>query len=46
MCRWLLKAAGGLVAAGGGAAAYARWVEPIWIDIVQRDLPVPGLPAA
>ena len=46
MRRWLLKAAGGLVAAGGGAAAYARWVEPIWIDIVQRDLPVPGLPAA
>ena len=46
MRRWLLKAAGGLVATVGGAAAYARWVEPIWIDIVQRDLPVPGLPAA
>jgi len=46
MRRWLLKAAGGLVATVGGAAAYARWVEPIWIDIVQRDLPVPGLPVA
>jgi len=44
--RSLLKAAGGAVAAGAGAAAYARWVEPTWIDIVQRDLPVPDLPAA
>ncbi len=44
--RSLLWAVGGLVAAGVGAAAYARWVEPTWIDIVQRDLPVPDLPQA
>jgi len=43
--RRLLGAAGGLLAAGAGAAAYARWVEPTWIDVVERDLPVPDLPA-
>jgi len=43
--RCLLGAAVGLPAAGAGAAAYARWVEPTWIDVVQRDLPVPDLPA-
>ena len=44
--RSLLKAAAGLFAIGGGAAAYALWVEPTWIDVVHRDLPVPDLPAA
>ena len=44
--RSLLKASAGLFAIGGGAAAYALWVEPTWIDVVHRDLPVPDLPAA
>jgi len=43
--RRLLMAAGGLVAAGAGAAVYARWVEPTWIEVVERNLPVPNLPA-
>ncbi|MFO8014737.1 MAG: metallophosphoesterase, partial [Phycisphaerae bacterium] len=48
--RRLLTAAGGLGAAGAaaaaGAAVYARWIEPTWIEVVERDLPVPRLPAA
>ena len=43
--RWL-KAAAGLAVAAAGAAAYARWIEPTWIEVVERDLPVPHLPAA
>jgi predicted MPP superfamily phosphohydrolase len=26
-------------------AVYARWIEPHWIELVQRRLPVKGLPA-
>ena len=44
--RRLLKAAGAVAAAAVGAAAYARWIEPVWIETVERDLPVPHLPAA
>jgi len=28
----------------GGSAVYARYVEPHWLEIVQRDLPVSRLP--
>jgi hypothetical protein len=24
----------------GGTVAYARWLEPHWLQIVERDLPV------
>jgi hypothetical protein len=29
-----------------GGWSYARFVEAAWLDIVRRDLPVPGLPAS
>ncbi|MDB5309020.1 MAG: putative metallophosphoesterase [Gemmataceae bacterium] len=38
--------AGGTVACGVGAGAYAHWVEPHWAAIVRRDLPLPGLSGA
>lgn len=44
--RGLLKAGVGLIAAGGAAAAYARYIEPKWIAQVILDLPVSGLPPA
>jgi hypothetical protein len=31
-------------AAGMGLLAYATQVEPYWLQIVRRDLPLPGLP--
>ena len=43
--RRLLKAAWGLAAGAVGAGVYARWIEPTWIETVERDLPVPHLPA-
>jgi predicted MPP superfamily phosphohydrolase len=33
-------------AAGLGLLAYATQVEPYWLQIVRRDLPLPGLPQA
>lgn len=44
--RSLLRMAVGAVIAGASAAAYARWVEPTWIEVVERNLPVPHLPPA
>ena len=44
--RRLFKAAAGLVAGVGAVGAYARWVEPTWIQIVRQDLPVAHLPPA
>ncbi len=35
--------AASVVAAGVGAGAYARWIEPTWIEVTTTDLPVPGL---
>jgi predicted MPP superfamily phosphohydrolase len=32
--------------AAGGTVAYTFWVEPFWVEVVRRDLPVAGLPAA
>jgi uncharacterized protein len=29
-----------------GGYAYSRWIEPFWIEVVQRDLPITGLPPA
>jgi len=44
--RRFLKATAAAVAAGAGLAAYAFGVEPTWIEVVRRDLPVPHLPPA
>ena len=44
--RRLLKAALGLAAGGVALGAYGRWVEPTWVQVIERDLPVTGLPPA
>jgi predicted MPP superfamily phosphohydrolase len=44
--RRFLKAAVAGGVAGTTAAAYARYVEPTWVEVTQNDLPVPSLPPA
>jgi predicted MPP superfamily phosphohydrolase len=44
--RRFFAAGAGLFGAGFGVGAYARWVEPTWVEVVERDLPVPNLPPA
>jgi predicted MPP superfamily phosphohydrolase len=44
--RRLLGAALGLIASGGATYAYARYVEPGWLDGVRLDLSLPKLPDA
>jgi hypothetical protein len=43
--RRFILGAGAAVAAAAGAGAYARWIEPHWLQVVRRTLPVAGLPA-
>lgn len=38
--------ASGAALAGAGVLAYTWGVEPFWLDVVRRDLPVVGLPPA
>jgi len=42
----LLRAAGITVATGLGALGYAVGWEPEWLEVVERDLPIRGLPAS
>ncbi len=44
--RRLLAAGAAIAGAGFGVGAYSCWVEPTWVRIVERDLPVPNLPPA
>src|SRR5262245_59223558 len=44
--RRLLKLAGGSVAAGAAALLYAWRVEPHWLRVVHRPMPLKGLPSA
>jgi uncharacterized protein len=44
--RRLLKVGLGVLVGGAGLGAYARWIEPLWLRIVQQDLPVAHLPPA
>ena len=44
--RTLLSAALGTAAAGAGGFAYARFVEPRWLERTHTRVPIPGLPAA
>lgn len=43
--RRLLYAAGGLAASVAGVGLYTWRVEPHWVKVVRRDMPVRGLPA-
>jgi predicted MPP superfamily phosphohydrolase len=42
--RWLKRTALSLFAAGAGVAVYTHWIEPFWVDFVERDLPIAHLP--
>ena len=43
--RQLIKTmAGGGLASALGLGVYSRWIEPHWLEIVTRDLPIAGLP--
>lgn len=42
--RWLKRTAVSLLVAGAGAAIYSHWIEPFWVDFVERDLPIAHLP--
>jgi predicted MPP superfamily phosphohydrolase len=44
--RWLAATAGGAVCGALGTALYANRIEPHWVEIVRRDLPISGLPPA
>lgn len=37
---------GSLAAAGAGLGLYSWQVEPHWVEVVRRPMPLPGLPAA
>lgn len=34
----------GMAGSGLAVGVYARWIEPHWVEIVHRSLPIPGLP--
>ncbi|MEX2142171.1 MAG: metallophosphoesterase [Pirellulales bacterium] len=42
--RWLKRTALSFFAAGAGVAVYTHWIEPFWVDFVERDLPIADLP--
>jgi uncharacterized protein len=44
--RRFLLAAGATGVLGSATGVYARWVEPRWVEVVRRDLPLANLPAA
>ena len=44
--RRFLYAAGGLAASAAGVGLYTWRVEPHWVKVVRRDMPVRGLPVA
>jgi uncharacterized protein len=44
--RRLLQVAGGSVAAGAAALLYAWRVEPHWLRVAHRPMPIAGLPSA
>jgi predicted MPP superfamily phosphohydrolase len=43
--QFLRKAAWTTLGVGCTTLAYMRWVEPYWVEVVRRDLPITGLPA-
>ncbi|HJZ55345.1 MAG TPA: metallophosphoesterase [Gemmataceae bacterium] len=42
--RFLALAGVSAVLGVAGAGSYARWVEPHWLSVVRRDMPLSGLP--
>ena len=42
--RAFLLSSAGLVTGGVGVLAYTRYVEPTWLEITRREMPIVGLP--
>jgi predicted MPP superfamily phosphohydrolase len=42
--RWLQRSLGTCAVAAGGMGLYAWQIEPHWVEVVHRDLPITGLP--
>ena len=42
--RFLKATAVGLIGSGAAAGLYANQIEPHWIDVVRRDMPIENLP--
>lgn len=43
--KFLTRGAASIVAAGTTSAAYAWLIEPHWEQVIERDMPIAGLPA-
>ena len=41
--RQFLRAGGSAIAGGLGAYGYATWVEPHWLEITRREMPLANL---
>src|SRR5688500_7525105 len=44
--RRVLKIAGGVVGTAAAVGLYTWRIEPHWLQVVERDLPIAGLPDA
>lgn len=44
--QFVVRSTAAVVAAGAGCVGYAIGVEPQWLEIVERELPIENLPAA
>jgi len=42
--QWLKRTVRTVAACGIGAGVYAHWIEPFWVEFVERDLPIANLP--
>jgi hypothetical protein len=42
--KWFKRTAVALLAGGAAAGVYTHWIEPFWVDFVERDLPIAKLP--
>jgi uncharacterized protein len=43
--QWLKRAACTVVGGSAGVVGYTFWVEPFWVEVVERELPIANLPA-
>jgi predicted MPP superfamily phosphohydrolase len=43
--QWLKRTVRAVAACGLAAGVYAHWIEPFWVEFVERDLPIANLPA-
>jgi uncharacterized protein len=42
--QWIKRTVRTLAACGLGTGVYTYWIEPFWVEFVERDLPIANLP--